>query len=112
MIQVFKPWIDEREEDTVFESLPDVTCIRAPKRGCPRDLGYWYCKKCTKGHLEEQSHLDFPIAMRGCGQSFDGKVCGETHLGYEWCKECQAVNRVKPHPHIGEFEVVGMVQSE
>jgi len=112
MIQVFGPWIDEREEEVVTETFPDVTHIRAPKRACPRDLGFWYCCDCTKEHLEEQSWLDFPISIHGCGKSFGGKICGETHLGYKWCEECQAIGRTEPHSHVGEFEIVGTIQGE
>lgn len=102
----------EPGEEKVMEIYPDVTHIRAPKRACPRDLGLWYCCDCTREHLEEQSWLDFPIPMHGCGKSFGGKICGETHLGYKWCGECQAANRTEPHPHIGEFETVGMIRGE
>lgn len=85
---------------------------RIPKRSCPRDLGTWYCTECTENHLEEQSWLDYPIPLQGCDKSFGDKICGETHLGYEWCEECQSSGRTKPHPHIGEFEVVGRVHTK
>jgi len=97
--------------DVIIE-YPGMTNMYVPKRSCPRDLGFWHCEECVKNHLEEQSWLDFPVPIRGCGKPFDDKVCGKTHLGYRWCKECQADGRTEPRLHIGEFEVVGRIQSD
>ena len=90
-----------------------MTRIYAPKKPCPRDLGYWFCDECRAKHLEEQSWLDFPIPVTGCGvESLEGPTCGATHLGYEWCDECKASNRVALHPHCGEFEVVMILREK
>ena len=93
----------------IVTELPTLTSTYAPKQSCPRDLGYWYCDGCVRVHLEEQSELDFPIQIRGCGETFDSRVCGVTHLGFVWCDECKAAGRTEPHPHIGEFEVVAQM---
>lgn len=86
--------------------------IYVPKRPCPRDLGYWYCDECKELHLEESSSVDFPIEMESyCGnrEFEDGKICGVTHLGFSWCKECQEKGTFEPRLHIGEFEIVGYI---
>ena len=92
--------------------MSDITPIYAPKRSCPRDRGFWYCDKCWDRFFDEGSEVDFPIPMRGCGRVTDGLICGKTHQGYEWCKECKAAGRTEPNPHIGEFEIVGMVKEK
>jgi len=93
----------------ITTEYPEVTNMYAPKRSCPRDLGYWYCDGCTQAHLEEQSELDFPIQIRGCEADFGSRICGVTHLGFVWCDECEVAGRTEPHPHIGEFETVGRI---
>lgn len=84
--------------------------IYAPKPSCPRDLGFWYCDDCVQAHQDEQSCVDFLIPITGCGRRYTkGAVCGETHMGYRRCDECEGEGR-ESHPHIHEFEVVGEIR--
>ena len=86
-----------------------MTSIYAPKRPCPRDLGRWYCNECLAAHEKEQSEVDFMIPLVGCGRTvLPGWVCGETHLGHEWCDECSPSKRTSSHA--GEFEIVGTIE--
>lgn len=67
----------------------DVEKIYMPKRLCPRNLGMFFCKECKEKHLEEASNVEYPIKLtRGCGKIEDGKSCGYTWLGQEWCDDC------------------------
>ena len=84
-----------------------MTNIYISKRPCPRDLGYWYCSKCLTKHEIEQSLVDFSLPITGCGRISSEWVCGETHLGFEWCKECRTARRTMSHA--GEFEVIGTI---
>lgn len=99
---------DSRWAQVVMEH-PTLTSMYAPKQPCPRDLGYWYCDECVQAHLAEQSELNFPIQIRGCGEAFGSRVCGVTHLGLKWCNECKVAGRIEPYPHIGEHEVVARI---
>lgn len=83
--------------------------INAPKRSCPRDLGYWYCDDCITDYLERSSNSDVPVEMHSCRKQENGNVCGETHLGYAWCEECKAQGRTVPNQHIGEYELVAVM---
>jgi len=89
--------------------------IYAVKRPCPRNLGLWYCDECKAKNLEDSSNIEYPLEMWSyCGnrEFEDGKICGKTHLGYEWCKECQAKGTFEPDPHINQFEIIGYIGSE
>ena len=92
------------------EAVGDITIIHARKRSCPRDLGYFYCDSCLNCHLDMQSLVDVSIEVVGCGHTFGDRTCGETHLGVEWCTECEVSGRSKPHLHIGEWEQVGRIR--
>lgn len=86
-----------------------MTTIWAPKRPCPRNLGVWYCVACQEKHHNEEYLADYAIAWQGCGKYSGGKICGVTHLGFEWCDECKAAGRT-PNPHFGEFEAVAEIR--
>lgn len=83
--------------------------IYTPKRSCPRDLGFYYCDECYAKALDVSVATDYPASPEGCGKIVDNKACGYSHLGYEWCTECQQANRRK-HSHIGEFVVVATIK--
>ena len=77
-----------------------------PKRPCPRDLGIWYCNDCVAVQLMIESDLECPMGSYiKCGRKVGGRICGVTHLGYEWCEDCGKTGRGS-HFHIGEYEVV------
>jgi hypothetical protein len=98
--------------DTIDVPMGKVEHVYAPKRPCPRDLGLWYCDDCNALQLEEQSYSDYPLDYHVyCAREFDGRVCGNTHLGFAWCDECQELGR-KEHTHCGEFEVVGTISED
>jgi len=82
--------------------------IYTPKQSCPRDLGFYYCDECIEEALEISIATDYPADPVGCDKIENSKVCGYSHLGYSWCKECEEANR-KTHSHIGEFEVVATI---
>jgi len=83
--------------------------IYTPKRPCPRDLGYWYCDDCREKYLEEQSNCEYPFSPTACGRKFGENQCG-THQGSGWCDECKTKGTFVPHPHWGEFVIVGTIQ--
>lgn len=91
------------------KSMNDSMAV--PKRSCPRDHGFWYCETCKEKHLSEQSEVDFVLPIVGCGKQWEGKICGNTHLGFSWCEDCITANRLKHH-HIGEYEIVATVEGK
>lgn len=81
----------------------------APKQSCPRDLGYFQCGHCARATIELAAGSDRPVEPKHCGREFDGQICGETHLGYAWCDECQQAGKHLSHEpclHIGQYELL------
>jgi len=87
-----------------------VTKMYRPKRSCPRNLGSWYCDDCRARCLDESSSSDYPVDLEGCDKKLGDRVCGQTHLGYELCPECEAEGREKSL-HVNEYEVVAVIRS-
>jgi hypothetical protein len=90
----------------------EVENIYMRKPPCPRDLGYWYCQECRDETLRQAADADYTLPRISCGKAEGDRVCGETHLGYEWCQDCQRNGTHRAHAHKGEFEVVGQVRGE
>lgn len=82
--------------------------IESPKRPCPRNLGVFFCEECRAKLLSGDAEAEVK-ARKGCGVSSEDLVCGQTHLGFEWCADCEREASFTPRTHFGEFEAMGLV---